>query len=173
MGLNLCIFTEDQEDEIGSCDIGHYSDFGCFRDTIARHLRASDFPVLMTHSDCDGEWTLEEMPALIRELETIAAKFRTLPPEEPKEAFEHTAECRRGAKSLYDCFHDVNDQNLFRGTDFVMQARHQFTAADFVSMSRQPYKSPEPTAVGTVSSAVAVHVTSRWWLSFFRSTAYA
>jgi len=27
---------------------------------------------------------------------------------------------------------------------------------------------PEPTAVGAVSSAVAVHVTSRRWLSFFR-----
>jgi hypothetical protein len=32
----------------------------------------------------------------------------------------------------------------------------------------QPNKSPEPTAVGAVSSAVAVHVTSRRWLSFFR-----
>jgi hypothetical protein len=29
-------------------------------------------------------------------------------------------------------------------------------------------KSPEPTAVGAVSSAVAVHVASRRWLSFFR-----
>src|SRR5450759_2386480 len=32
-----------------------------------------------------------------------------------------------------------------------------------------PNKSPEPTAVGTVSSAIAVHVTSRRWLSFLRS----
>jgi hypothetical protein len=31
-----------------------------------------------------------------------------------------------------------------------------------------PNKSPEPTAVGAVSSAVAVHVTSRRWLSFLR-----
>ena len=29
-------------------------------------------------------------------------------------------------------------------------------------------KSLEPTAVGAVSSAIAVHVTSRRWLSFFR-----
>jgi hypothetical protein len=28
--------------------------------------------------------------------------------------------------------------------------------------------SPEPTAVGAVSSAVAVHVAGRRWLSFFR-----
>jgi len=33
---------------------------------------------------------------------------------------------------------------------------------------RRPNKSPEPTAVGACSSAVAVHVTSRRWLSFFR-----
>jgi hypothetical protein len=30
-----------------------------------------------------------------------------------------------------------------------------------------PNKSLEPTAVGAVSSAVAVHVASRRWLSFF------
>jgi hypothetical protein len=38
----------------------------------------------------------------------------------------------------------------------------------FVSVDQWPNKSPEPTAVGAVSSAVAVHVTSRRWLSFFR-----
>jgi uncharacterized protein (DUF983 family) len=32
--------------------------------------------------------------------------------------------------------------------------------------SRLPNQSPEPTAVGAGPSAVAVHVTSRWWLSF-------
>ena len=31
-----------------------------------------------------------------------------------------------------------------------------------------PNKSPEPTAVGAVSSAIAVHAASRRWLSFFR-----
>jgi len=31
-----------------------------------------------------------------------------------------------------------------------------------------PNKSPEPTAVDAVSSAVAVHAASRRWLSFFR-----
>src|ERR1043166_3460802 len=113
MGLYLCIFTEDQEDEIGACDIGHYSDFGYFRDTIARHTKASDFPALMTHSDCDGEWTVEQLAMLIRELESIAARFRTLLPQEPQGAFEHIAEYRMGAASLYDCFHEVNGENLF------------------------------------------------------------
>ena len=31
-----------------------------------------------------------------------------------------------------------------------------------------PNKSPEPTAVGACSSAVAVHVAGRRWLSFLR-----
>ena len=35
-------------------------------------------------------------------------------------------------------------------------------------MTTWPNKSPEPTAVGGVSSAVAVHVVSRRWLSFIR-----
>ena len=33
---------------------------------------------------------------------------------------------------------------------------------------RPANKSPEPTAVGAVSSAITVHVASRRWLSFFR-----
>ena len=37
---------------------------------------------------------------------------------------------------------------------------------DFTSL--MPNKSLEPTAVGAVSSAVAVHVASRRWLSFLR-----
>jgi hypothetical protein len=41
--------------------------------------------------------------------------------------------------------------------DFIM---------DFTSLL--PNQSPEPTAVGAVSSAVAVRVASRRWLSFFR-----
>src|SRR5258707_15025732 len=113
MGLYLCIFTEDQEDELGACDVGHYSDFGCFRDAIARKMRAADFPVLMTHSDCDGGGTVEQLPALVRGLETIAARFRTLPPEEPQGAVQHAAGSRRGAPSLYDCFHGGNGGDLF------------------------------------------------------------
>ena len=37
-----------------------------------------------------------------------------------------------------------------------------------VFTSLLPNKSPEPTAVGAVSSAIAGHVASRRWLSFFR-----
>ncbi len=37
-----------------------------------------------------------------------------------------------------------------------------------LDMTMLPNKSPEPTAVGAVSSAVAVHAANRRWLSFFR-----
>src|SRR5436309_1766652 len=38
---------------------------------------------------------------------------------------------------------------------------------------QMPNKSPEPTAVGAVSSAIAVHVARRRWLSFLRSATFA
>src|SRR5215831_7655804 len=118
MGLYLCVFSSratDQDDvkELAACDVGHYSDFGFFRDAIARQLGRAKYPVLMEHSDCDGEWTVAEMPSLRAELDEISAVFRTLPPAEPVGAFEHTAEYREDATSLYDCFHDVNGTNLF------------------------------------------------------------
>jgi len=114
MGLYLCIFSNGNDGkEIAGWQLGHYSAFGCFRDTISRHLAANDFPILMEHSDCDGEWSVAQLPGLIVELETIGAKFQTLPPEEPKGAFEHTAEDRIGARSLYECFHNVDGENLF------------------------------------------------------------
>jgi hypothetical protein len=37
-----------------------------------------------------------------------------------------------------------------------------------VWIHRTPNKSPEPTAVGACSSAIAVHATGRRWLSFLR-----
>jgi Immunity protein 70 len=118
MGLSLHVFgpaesDDDDPEEIAECDIGHYSDFGCFRGTIAAHMDAKRFPTLMEHSDSDGEWTLAEIPMLERELQEIGSAFRKLPPQEPKGAFEHTEEYREGAKSLYDCFHNVDGENLF------------------------------------------------------------
>ena len=59
MGLCLHVFgPEDNNDEpveIAECDVGHYTDFCYIRDTISRHLDARRFPVLMDHSDSDGE----------------------------------------------------------------------------------------------------------------------
>src|SRR5262245_48265018 len=102
MGLSLYVFgaspSEDEDPkQIAGWDVGHYSDFGFLLDTIARHLDAKRYPTLMDHSDCDGEWSLAEIPALEQELNEIAEKFKRLKPEEPVDAFEHTAEYRVGA----------------------------------------------------------------------------
>jgi hypothetical protein len=112
MGLYLCIF-DGEDDELAGFQVGHYSDFGFFRDTIARHLDPLRYPTLMEHSDSDGKWSATELPGLKQELVEIADRFKKLLPEEPVSAFEHTAHCRADASSLYDCYHSVDEENLF------------------------------------------------------------
>ncbi|MCE9609658.1 MAG: immunity 70 family protein [Chthoniobacter sp.] len=111
MSLYLAIF--DGENDVAGWVFGHYSDFGCFRDTIAAKLRSEDYPTLMTHTDCDGDWSTAQLPNLRSELDSIAAGFRRLPAEDPKQGFEHTAQYRQGARSLYECFHNVDGENIF------------------------------------------------------------
>jgi hypothetical protein len=114
MGLYLCIFDDEGED-VAACDVGHYSDFGVFRDMIAATIPAAiaRYPLLMQHSDCDGEWSVEALPSLKRELQEIGEQFKTRPPVPITGAFEHVAHCRDGATSLYHCFHNVDEENLF------------------------------------------------------------
>jgi hypothetical protein len=111
MSLYLTIF--DGDEEVTGWVFGHYSDFGYFRDVVAAKLRSADYPTLMTHSDCDGEWTPQELPQLRQELKFIGEGFKQLPAEQPHGAFEHTVEFRRVARSLYDCFHNVDGENVF------------------------------------------------------------
>jgi len=54
---------------------------------------------------------------------------------------------------------------MIRGLDFRVIGFIRFYS---VMTMLLPNKAPEPTAVGAVSSAIAVHVASRRWLSFFR-----
>jgi hypothetical protein len=111
MSLYLTIF--DGEEEITGWVFGHYSDFGYFRDTIAEVLDEEEFLTLMRHSDCDGQWSPGEQVSLRRELLTIGAHFKKLPPRIIEKAFEHTAEHRAKAANLYDCFHNVDGENVF------------------------------------------------------------
>jgi len=110
MSLYLAIFDGDRE--VVGWVLGHYSDFAFFRDVVSIRLSHEECPTLIGHSDCDGEWTPQELARLRQELQTIGSRFRQLPPEEPRGGFEHAAECRRGATSLYDCFHNVDGENL-------------------------------------------------------------
>jgi hypothetical protein len=56
----------------------------------------------------------------------------------------------------------------FRDRPFLQTSIRFGVFTEVIDMSHRPNKSPEPTAVGAGRSAVAVHVASRRWLSFFR-----
>ena len=114
MGLCLCVFTEEGEgeDEHAASDIGSYADFGAFRQAVARYLEASDFPVLLLHSDCDGEWTVEELPALIKELDAIAAAFDRLPRALYVPSTNPSVSVPADASTLSECYVDVQGEKL-------------------------------------------------------------
>ena len=59
---------------------------------------------------------------------------------------------------------------LMRRASAELAVGERFDLPDFIMdfTSLMPNKSPEPTAVGACSSAVAVRVANRRWLSFFR-----
>ena len=59
---------------------------------------------------------------------------------------------------------------LMRRASAALAVGERFDLPDSIMYftSLMPNKSPEPTAVGAVSSAVAVRVAGRRWLSFFR-----
>jgi hypothetical protein len=65
---------------------------------------------------------------------------------------------------------DLARAGLMREQVRQLGIAERFDLPDFIMdfTSLMPNKSPEPTAVGAVRSAVAVHVASRRWLSFFR-----
>jgi hypothetical protein len=98
--------------------LGHIPTLVFFRDTITTQLeggyQGTKYPTLILHSDCDGEWNVEECGKLEQELQSIAACFRECQP------VEFSAEWQRGvAKSLglhpenlYESFIDVDGEPL-------------------------------------------------------------
>jgi len=67
-------------------------------------------------SDCDYSdrlttlvWSPDDIGPFGRQLQEIAAAFRELAPS----AVESTSEDGEGAGSLYDCFRNANNENLF------------------------------------------------------------
>ncbi len=82
MGLYLCIFSEDEE--LDGVEVGHYADFEFFRSTVTETLehgtKGGRFPVLINHSDSDGQWSPDEVPELRSELVAIRSGLGQLPP---------------------------------------------------------------------------------------------
>lgn len=116
MGLYLCIFEGDEEVE--GLEIGSYDDFGTFRDTIRDRLEGgnagSRFPVLMTHSDCDGTWSPVEASALHAELVAIARELSSLSPIPARDGWQQSVVRTLGLSpaNLAECFFDVDGEPL-------------------------------------------------------------
>jgi hypothetical protein len=119
VGLYLCLFEGDDDDEveIEGVDVGHYSDFAVFRDAIRDRLEGGDngsrFPILMNHSDCDGEWTPREAKQLDVELTTIQKEFAEQPPIALSGwQLAHVKSEGLTPKTLLECFFDVDGEPL-------------------------------------------------------------
>lgn len=116
MSLYLCIF--DEGEELDGFQVGHYSDFGAFRDHIAQHLEGgawgSRFPMLMMHSDCDGEWAVQDCAQLMAELGTMRAELGRLPPVPLNSGWKQQVAQGRGVKAecALDSFFDVDGEPL-------------------------------------------------------------
>jgi hypothetical protein len=116
MGLYLCVF--DDGDELDGVEVGSYEDFATLRTSVAESLEGgrpgSRFPVLMLHSDCDGEWSPSEAAALARELDAIQAEFGSLP-SLPLTGWKEEIASTFGIapRSLADCFFDVDGESLW------------------------------------------------------------
>jgi hypothetical protein len=128
MSLYLCVFEGDEE--LDGVDVGAYSDYGCFLDTVRDELEGgregARYPVLMLHSDCDGIWSPEACVPLEQELSDIARAFRAMPPRRPCAEWQAALFEARGAspQSLYDCFVNVDGEPLLeRMSDLARLAR--------------------------------------------------
>lgn len=116
MGLYLCVFSG--EEELEGVDTGSYADFRRFRDAVRDWLEGgepgSKYPVLMLHSDGDGEWTPQEARLLQRELKSISEAFLRLEPVQFWAEWQRqlASERRLSPRNLYECFIDVDGEPL-------------------------------------------------------------
>ena len=116
MGLYLCVFEEDEE--LDGVDAGAYSDFSFFRGVVTNQLEGgtpgAKYPTLILHSDCDGEWSVEECGALQEELESIAEAFAQLPPADFDSDWQCAVAKLLGLQpgNLYESLIDVDGEPL-------------------------------------------------------------
>lgn len=116
MGLYLCVFRDDEELE--GVEVGSYDDFGVLRDQVRDRLEAGlggcRFPILMSHSDCDGSWSPGEAVLLQAELAVVARELRRHPPL-PLSGWKVEVARTFGLapRNLAECFFDVDGEPLF------------------------------------------------------------
>lgn len=116
MSLYLAVFEGDVE--IDGIDVGGYADFDALRSTVSTLLEqsrpGSRFPVLMLHSDCDGEWSATDSQLLAQELRTIALEFGKYPPSPYPADWQVNVARSIGLRpaTLCDCYLDVDGESL-------------------------------------------------------------
>jgi hypothetical protein len=129
MGLYLCVF--DGDDELDGVEVGAYEDFGFFRDFITDSIEGGQsgcrFPTLMMHSDCDGEWRVEQARRLECELRSIAQAFVSMPPIPFLSSWQSEVAAKRGLqpRNLLDSFIDVDGEPLLAGLLRLCQVAQQ------------------------------------------------
>jgi adenylate kinase family enzyme len=128
---------------------------GVYYQWLASSFDAADFIVVLTPSIWVRHWRVVRR-FLLRKLGRIPSKRESL----------------ADLWHLLRWSHSYDADNLVRARKFIAERGRDLIACktfdDVLVLTETPNKSPEPTAVGAVSSAVAVHVASRRWLSFFR-----
>lgn len=116
MGLYLCVFKEDIE--IDGVEIGSYDDFSYFREKVEEFVENNKWgevcPTLMLHSDCDGQWTVEEAKILEEELLLVKKVFIEKPSIETNSAWLKDVKKLLGLKpsNLYESFIDIDGELL-------------------------------------------------------------
>jgi len=114
MSLYLCVFAGHQE--MAGLDVGSYADFNALRRTIAETLEGGAaggrFPVLMGHSDCEGEWSAEACLKLRDELATIITEMKAGPPLPFSGDWQRSVADARALKpgSAFESFIDVDGE---------------------------------------------------------------
>ena len=115
MSLYLCVFAGNRE--VDGIDAGSYADFNAWRAAIVRELGASAhdrFPTVLTHADCDGEWSPRDCARLAGELAAIAAGLKARPPVGFPTAWQRAVARPAGLepRNAFECFIDVDGEFL-------------------------------------------------------------
>jgi hypothetical protein len=116
MSLYWCVFAG--RTEVDGVDAGAYADFNALRQVVAARLEGgsagSRFPVLMRHSDCDGEWSAAACAALRDELAILSAEMKAHPPLPFPDSWQRRVAAAVGLNpaNAFESFIDVDGEFL-------------------------------------------------------------